>query len=335
MQSTQQSTQLQQPATAPELCVAGDGEEEIFAAETFRQWLVGKEDGSSPLEQQVLATAQRTWAKTTWAQRKRLWCNFLRWRQIPGNGHQDLGTQLAMFVQSHAGTRPTTKLTYGYSMAAIATRLGRTVPMLKWYLSGLSTVPGAVSADGAQPATRQQVHELVADMSLSAAVRAAIFLAWKTASRWSDLLALTRRSFLLAAPHEVIVEWGQLKTNRRQQLSVRSWTVVEHREPMTLLLRHLRSLRGDVPFLSVTTDQAIELLRTRTSPRLTAHSFKKGAVDELVRQAVAGHFDLRKLPLLAKHVDRAHEFPASTIRYVSARVELARSLGTQEATRLL
>ena len=330
----QQSQQQQQSVTEQEPCGDDEAEEE-FAAETFRQWLSGADGGSTPLEKLVLATAQRTWAKGTWSQRTRLWRNFLRWRQVPGNTHPDMGMELAMFVASHTGTKASTRMTYGTSLASIATRLGRQVPVLRWYISGLSTTPGAMVADGAQPATQQQVARLVADSTLPQSVRAGIFLAWKTASRWDDILGLTRQSFLLVSSLEIVVEWGKLKTNRRQKRTVHSWTVVASDTPMNLLRRHVLSLRADDPFVSTSTRQLIELLRSRTSPRLTAHSFKKGAVDHLVRLAAAGQFDLRKLPQLAKHVDRANDFPASTLRYVSERIGLARSLGTQDATRLL
>ena len=325
---------LLQPATGQVPIDAEIGEAR-YAAETFRQWLLGRDGGTTPLEQRVLDTAQRTWAKTTWSGRRRLWSKFLGWRQIPGNAHPDLGMELAKFVASHTATKPSTRLTYGYSLAAIATRLGHQVPVLRWYLSGLSTFGAMNPTDGARPATRAQVATLVADTTLPMSVRAGIFLAWKTASRWDDILGLTRRSFLLRMPTEVIVEWGKLKTNRRHKFTVHSWTVVKSAEPMTLLLSHIRSLRRNDAFISTSTRRLVELLRTRTSPRLTAHSFKKGAVDELVRLAALGQFKLRKLPRLTKHVDRKNDFPASTLRYVSTRVNLARSLGTQAATRLL
>ena len=324
---------LQPPTTGLVRCV-GDNEEE-YAAATFHQWLLGTDAAVTPLQRQVMATAQRTWAKSTWSSRTRLWRNFLLWRQGQGNTHKDMGMELAMFVASHTRTKPSTRMTYGYSLAAIATRLGRQVPILRWYLSGLSTTPGATAADGATPATREQVLALMADTTLPLSVRAGIFLAWKSASRWDDLLSLSKKSFLLVTPTEIVVQWEKLKTNRRQKFSVHSWTVVQSEEPMSLLLRHLRSLRGEDRFVLTSTRRLIELLRARTTPRLTAHSFKKGAVDELVRLAAEGQFNLQQLPLLAKHVDRRNDFPASTLKYVSARVALARAIGTQAATKLL
>ena len=68
------------------------------------------------------------------------------------------------------------------------------------------------------------------------------------------------------------------------------------------------------------------------SSKYTAHSPKRGAIDHLVRKAVEGRIPAAIIPMLAKHSWRLHDFPETTIRYVSDKPALARLLGTQDAT---
>jgi hypothetical protein len=68
---------------------------------------------------------------------------------------------------------------------------------------------------------------------------------------------------------------------------------------------------------------------------LTAHSPKRGAVGVLVEAAMQGQLDPRLIPLVAKHKDQLHDFPVATLRYAPNKVQLARMLGTQNATRIL
>ena len=70
-------------------------------------------------------------------------------------------------------------------------------------------------------------------------------------------------------------------------------------------------------------------------PQLTAHSFKRGAVDYLLKAAEQGILDPRLIPLVAKHQDHLHDFPSSTLRYTSNPQSFARVLGTGQASMLL
>ena len=67
----------------------------------------------------------------------------------------------------------------------------------------------------------------------------------------------------------------------------------------------------------------------------TAHSVKRGAIDHLVREAMADRLDQSLIPLLAKHQSPLTQFPATTLRYVGDKVALALMLGSHKATILL
>ena len=84
----------------------------------------------------------------------------------------------------------------------------------------------------------------------------------------------------------------------------------------------------------MTRDQFVKIIQTRF-PWLTAHSFKKGASDFLVRMVEEGRLDKKLLPLILKRADKENAFPANTIRYSSEKERYARILGTGKATVLL
>ena len=69
--------------------------------------------------------------------------------------------------------------------------------------------------------------------------------------------------------------------------------------------------------------------------RLTAHSFKRGAVGMLFRLAAENIIDPNLIPLLSKHKDQLHQFPSTTIRYAPEPVVAALVFGTHKATRHL
>lgn len=169
-----------------------------------------------------------------------------------------------------------------------------------------------------------------------------LYVVWKTASRWGDLQQLTKKSFLTqgTAAAEIVVEWGTgTKTTRFQPYNPSGWTmIVEEKHPMMMqqLKAELRKMKKGERFCPITTERIRRWLRADpATARLTAHSFKRGALQVLVDKAVAGELDPRLIPLVAKHKDNLHGFPSSTLRYVGRKVSLAKMLGSGRATRLL
>jgi hypothetical protein len=154
-------------------------------------------------------------------------------------------------------------------------------------------------------------------------------------------MGLLGKSLLSAGAEELIIEWQQTKTNRAQQFRPSSWTVIrEERRPQLLqrVAQIWRAIPAEQPLIAMTTDQFRRLLQLHPQARelgLTAHSFKRGAADVLFEAAARGQLDPRRVALLLKHKDELHDMPASTLRYVQSKENVARALGTQHATRLL
>ena len=169
-----------------------------------------------------------------------------------------------------------------------------------------------------------------------------LWLAWKTASRWGDLQDLRKENFLFDLPNnQVVIRWGKLKTNRRRRFAPTGLTVIQedfHPEmTLSLLQRLVSRLRPGETLAGTWTTRAFRswMQSIPEAAHLTAHSIKRGAIDRLFELAAQGLVDVRLIPLVAKHKDNLRQFPPSTIGYASCTINIARSLGSQNATKLL
>jgi hypothetical protein len=303
-----------------------------FCANQLWQWLTDpkRTPSSNPLEDATLSVARQALATTTWEMRHGLFRRFLQ--AEPSLQHEDVGTQLAMFVQSQQ-VMLSSRLTYAKTLSAIATSLGWEVPMLRLYMAGLRKQGAEAPTHQATPMPRELMRRIVA-ATQDPLTKVALFLAWKTASRWADILALTKESFVQLTSSQLVIEWSRTKTTSQGDFNPWRWTVVHDESPMSWLTKAVRHLRSHQSLTSIPTEQVPRLLQ-RFGGDYTAHSIKRGAVDHLVHEAVAGRLDQQLIPLLAKHQNVASQFPATTLRYVGDKVALALMLGSQKATILL
>jgi hypothetical protein len=248
--------------------------------------------------------------------------------------------QMAHFIV-HVRAKAATKASYASSLRSVAKAMGvRQTPVLDLLSTALSVQAAHEPLQQARPVS----HELglrALQQDRTGRLWAALWVAWKTASRWDDVIHLTRRSFILVDTEakQVIVEWGLTKSTRRQHFRPSSFTVIQDDTTfasITQLQAVLSRLKKEQPLTMMTTAQLRTWFRTMPDAKhLTAHSIKRGAIDVLIRHAADGNLDARYIPLLAKHRDVQSEYPTTTLRYVSDKAAMARMLGTQHATRLL
>ena len=122
---------------------------------------------------------------------------------------------MSAFVVS-TSTSPSTRAAYARTLRTLAKRLGvKPTPVLDLLLAGAS---GAANTNPteirqARAISRDHVHQLIRLAMTddpSGRLSLSLWLAWKTASRWSDILGLQRQNFLLfdLAANEVIIEWA-------------------------------------------------------------------------------------------------------------------------------
>lgn len=241
--------------------------------------------------------------------------------------------------------QPSTQLQYARTLRTIVRKVGHPeMPLLDMTIAGLQVRANKAPIRQAPPATPEQMRALHAaawEHDPTGRLAMTIWLCWKTTSRWADIYGLRKRNFLCFDEdrQQIVIEWGDLKTNRKQRYRSCGFTVVqEERHLLTigLLRRLVNRLHRDERLAPMTTRQFARFLRGCEQTRnLSAHSIKRGSLDHLVEKAADGLFEPRLIPLLAKHKDELHEFPPSTLRYISRKIALARMLGTQNATRLL
>lgn len=253
-----------------------------------------------------------------------------------------IGWQVADFVLS-TNTKATTQHQYAKTLRTVLRKCGwGTTPLLDLVISGLAVQANSVDIRHAAPATPAHVTYLIRQAWIkdrSGRLPLSIWLCWKTTSRWDDIRGLTKESFLLIDHdrHQIVIEWGDLKTNRLQRYRSTGFTVVqEDQQPLvtTMFQRLLRTMRRAEPLTTWTTAQFRTWLQSfPLTQHLSAHSLKRGAVDRLMEKACDGLFEPRLIPLLAKHQDPLWNFPETTIRYTSAKVAFARLMRTQDATR--
>jgi hypothetical protein len=303
-----------------------------FSQNLLWQWLTqpSQQTSREPLEDATLKVARQALAAPTWEARSGLFRRFLG--AEPSLRHPDMGTQLAMFVQSQQ-VMLSSRLTYAKTLSAIATSLGWDVPMLRFYMAGLRKLGAEAPTHQAPPIPRDRMHQVIS-ATPDVFTRAALFIAWKTASRWADILTLTRESFVQLTATQIVIEWSRTKTSTQGDFNPWRWTVLHDTTAMTWLVSTIRRLRRHQSLTTVETAQVPQLLQ-RFGGAYTAHSIKRGAVDHLVHEAVAGRLDQQLIPLLAKHQNVTSQFPATTLRYVGDKVALALMLGSQKATILL
>ena len=293
------------------------------------------EDTLGTLQQQVVEMIRNAWADSTLAQRSNL---HQRLRQFCNTNNLNLEDTvdwaIPMFLQS-LDVAPSTKLTYSKTLLAIFHQQGIATPIANLFQSGLRVASCTTPTQQATPASPSQINKLLlqAHRSDNLKLLAAIFLAWKTASRWDDVRNIIGTSVVQADQEQIIIEWGtRTKTTRKEPHRASNWTVVHHDQEMTLVARQLRLLQPQEQLIEWTTQQLVQWThRALQQQDLTAHSFKRGAVDHLMKCAAANQVDVSKIPLLAKH--KWQEWlPATTIRYSTDPVAMALALQTQELT---
>ncbi|KAJ9468505.1 hypothetical protein DIPPA_27588 [Diplonema papillatum] len=224
-------------------------------------------------------------------------------------------------------------LAYARMLSAIFGHLGTDNQPLKALASSLRGAGAAIPLTQAEAIPRDTLIGWALRQSPSICLAA--MLAWKTASRWSEVAALSRANFVLVTDTEVIIDWSTLPKGRRGNPYSKSRMVVVT-GPLTEGIASLvRSLGGFRKLTQVSTDGLASLWRAEPAMRqYTAHSIKRGAVDHLVAAKAAGaQFPEHLISRLAKHVNETHPTVADmTIRYTTDPIPLARVLRTAEVT---
>lgn len=282
------------------------------------------------IPKQTTEVLNMAWAPSTKDQRKSLWHRLTIFRKT--RPFESLDRSAAIFVSTMGnGVSIASKKTYLSSLSAMLGHLQVPAPTTKLMVKGYANLGANIPTDPATPATWDEVRVLMRQIP-SLAMQ--IWLMWKTASRWDDLSHLVKESFLVVSESEIIIRFGKTKANPTMACKPTSLVHLLDKDPMVWQTDFLRSLKPGEKLMKISREAFVSQIE-RVYPHLSAHSFKKGANDALVREIELGNLEVRVLPLILKHSDKLHGFPENTLRYSSEPARFARILGTGRATRLL
>jgi hypothetical protein len=166
--------------------------------------------------------------------------------------------------------------------------------------------------------------------------RLAALIAWKTASRWDEVLRLSRSSCTILPetvtdPARILIDWdNRTKASRTNPHRASRWTIIEG--PFTdEISAKLLPLEPTAPITLLST---AEIDRILLPHGYSAHSFKAGAMNHITRQLPPGQDSEVLLARLAKH-QHPLDPTAVTLGCIRDHLALALTLGTKRATRLL
>lgn len=292
------------------------------------------------LQTNAVLSIRQIWANSTWANRISLVSrveNFRRQHpELQQNTDTALDWSIVLFAES-TQTIPSSKLTYVKHLLALYKRQEHQLPICSIYATALRAT-GSVPMHQARPASHINIDRMLMRASAeSRRLQTAIFIAWKTASRWDEISRLTKESFIRVSDNEIIVEWmNNTKTTRLDPWRSSTWTVIHHQAPMTYFVEVINSLQPEEILTPFSTSQFVDWMQKDLQTRhLTAQSIKRGALTLLVQFVIANQLDIALVPRMAKHKMAVDILPATTFRYLDDRVSLARMMKTQDASILL
>lgn len=275
------------------------------------------------------------WAASTMANRRRI---FRRWELWCRDNGLPMTDESAMFfVLAIPELQPQGRLQYMKELSGMMRHLGLQQQQLLTVSSALRAHGAAIPLKQAAPLPRDVLLNYLPQVS-HPGLRLALMVAWKTASRWGDVVGLTiADNFILVSDESVVIHWQTLpKGWKKDPFRPSMMTVIEG--PLTHEIAMLaRQVPQQRPFCPWTTEKLdTEWTRHPTMNPFTAHSIKHGAAQHLVAQAAThGNVEPQIISVLLKHKLSYELLANMSVRYIGPTVELARLMGTQRATRLL
>lgn len=257
--------------------------------------------------------------------------------------------------------RPQTAAKYARTLALLETRIS-SIPsqdliFLRDYSAALLKSFPDLPTSTARPLPRDVLQSMILDVSLDLDLRAGLFVAWKTASRWDDILRLplpltqisnfqllvafltnTKATKAGANPFDprflCVIDWGDPRTTSPPKDILDFLTQSTGELCSNWPTRRLESLMSKV----VTTPEVFPTLLydRRIMDHYSAHSVKKGAIKWLWENLEAYNLSPILIERISKHKNPNGEpLSAECIRYAPDLTPIALSLDTHIVSRVL
>ena len=279
------------------------------------------------LHASVLMRLSKAFAPSTFARHSyltRCFGTFLAHTELQPDQHSAL-----MFLEwlSIGITIPTLR-TYAVTFLSLYPHL-KSMDSQVW-LRSLTHFYGAnVPSRQASPLTVAELQELLTHLPTDP--KWAVWLAWKTASRWADVANLTPDDFTLVELNVLLVSFKD-KTKGSHDRPFRPDLLVLVEDPM--VPQFMAWMRLQNSLTTKTTVQLSRLMQEILARHVTAHSIKRGVLNFLATLVADGQLPVHIIPQLAKHAV-PWALPEKTVRYLSDKPAIAKMMGSREATKLI
>lgn len=314
-------------------------------------------DTLGTLSRQVQQMVDRSISKSTAAQRKSVATQFLLWLSKMSLEVSEISATL--YLQDRLQKKslePASLVQYGSILRIMITRMQKPTDYLTTYIRGVRKTMGMAPSSQALPMTREMVRRIVDHLRQSEdliVIRIALLitLCYETASRVSDVLHLTRESFIFQEGLTIV--FGRTKGNVSAAPRM-DHLVFFDKEVITDFHDWMKEIpTGQQAFPGVTAKLVSRTLRqvvvpegyagswlklkpgSLVKPYFTNHSMKRGAITTLWRCAARGLVVPEMIPCLAKHVPQNPQFPSITIGYAADLTAVAKAGGSGSLTRHL
>ena len=272
-------------------------------------------------------------------------------------------TKLTHGMNGRDPIRLSTAATYVRQAIGLMERLHPTdidiVPIMRMYARSLAKDGAGIPTAQARPLEQDQVKAVLRDPSVPIEIRALIFLCWKSASRVADVQNLQLPLTLDHRNKQMLAWFRDSKTAREHQFDERFITVVDWSDKrgivptddvIAFLCQEREVRRSLISLYPKATHQGLAKVLKTIAPKAipvdpnqpellekyTSHSLKRGALQHLWRLQPTLDLDLTKIQRLGSHkAEGGSLIGENAIRYSGAMFLTARSLGSQELTKLL
>ncbi|ESS55033.1 hypothetical protein TCDM_13521 [Trypanosoma cruzi Dm28c] len=176
---------------------------------------------------------------------------------------------------------------------------------------GVTKNCGAIGDEAGAPLDKEEMNQVIRSRT-DWKERVVLRLAWMTASRWSEIAALTAKNFTLEADGTLILDWSVApKTTKADPHRASRFVKIRGQDAFDII-KLCRTLQEKEKLMNLTTAQVERALAPRNA---TAHSIKRGALRHAAQIVETYNLNPHVISQLAKHVD-PFDLPQNTVRYL-------------------
>lgn len=274
---------------------------------------------------------QGAYARSTWARREML---DRQWETFRRDTHQNPTSTTAVRFFSWLSTNLLDTSLHTYVTTFLAMHPELKTQETRTYLRAIKRMNGLRPSSAVPGLTMEEAYRIMA--ACPPPLQLVFFIAWKTASRWGDVMSLTPSDIAQINENEAAVMFPATKATWMRPFRPDLLVHIVHREDITRLMAQVRHLHPHRPIVKTTTQQITAIMRkVLGKATISSRSIKRGAADILMSAAAEGLLPVEVAGRLLKHVRTPQLLSDTSVRYTTNKTALAVALGSGRATRIL